>query len=229
MHGAPVQRTPYTAEFKTTHVRTLANGTTITGESTETRAVDGQGRIAITTVNSPEAGRQITYYSITDPVAGTNSSWNSTTQQVTVSQIPGPMSTDPQCAPKPSAAPVPVPGSTGRRQMATEDLGLQTIDGVEAHGHKTIITTPAGMEGNSEPLVTTHESWVATGYSPAFVVREMREDPVQGNSTRELTSLNPGEPDASLFQAPQGYRVVMREVRTTCAASAVAPVQAQPE
>src|SRR5580698_5557197 len=43
--NAPQQaRLPYTAEFKTTRVQTLADGSTITHESTEVMARDSEGR-----------------------------------------------------------------------------------------------------------------------------------------------------------------------------------------
>ncbi len=48
----------YTAEFKTTRVQTLANGTTITRESTETRALDSQGRSMVATTEALPNGTQ---------------------------------------------------------------------------------------------------------------------------------------------------------------------------
>jgi len=36
-------KTPYTAEYKTSHVQTLADGTTLTRETTEVKALDSQG------------------------------------------------------------------------------------------------------------------------------------------------------------------------------------------
>ena len=37
-------KTPYTAEYTITHVQALADGTIITGELTEVKALDAQGR-----------------------------------------------------------------------------------------------------------------------------------------------------------------------------------------
>jgi hypothetical protein len=225
------QQTPYAAELKITRVQTLADGTTVTRESTESRAVDAQGRIAITSVSTPQAGQEITSYSIIDPVAGTRTSWNSTVQQVTVTPIPKAQGNS-ACVARQPAAPPSSPGSAAQRQVVSEDLGIQVIQGVEAHGRKTTITVPAGMEGNSAPLVTVNESWLATAIGPSTLqVRAVYDDPLSGSTTRELTSLNLGEPDASLFQAPSGYPVVTRETQTTClAAGAAAPAsQPQPE
>ena len=46
-------RLPYTAEFKVTHVQTLADGSTITRETSEVRARDSQGRTLIMSSTTP--------------------------------------------------------------------------------------------------------------------------------------------------------------------------------
>jgi hypothetical protein len=222
-------QTPYTAELKITRVQTLADGTKVTRETTETRAVDAQGRLAVATVSMPQAGQEITTYRIVDPVAGTSTTWNSTVQQVTVTAVPKAQGNS-ACLPRQPASPPANPSSAAQRQIVSEDLGIQVIQGVEAHGRKTTITVPAGMEGNNAPLVTVNESWMATAIGPSTLqVRAVYDDPLSGSTTRELTNLNLGEPDAVLFQAPQGYQVVTRETQTTCAAAGAAAPSSQPQ
>jgi hypothetical protein len=204
------QQTPYTAEFKVSSERTLTNGSTITHEQTEVQAVDSQGRrmTAFTTV-TPE-GVERTTTSVTDPVAGTHTNWDTLRHEATV------MSLHPQaqasCASSVASSPATPPTPPAQhRTSTTEDLGVETIDGVEAHGRRITTTTPAGMVGNSEPLVSTREFWQTTSIRPALVVRETSDDPERGKSSRELTNLSLSEPDPSVFQPPQGYEVVKRE------------------
>jgi hypothetical protein len=68
----PAKHLPYTAEFKTTTVQTLANGAPITRTFTETRAADSQGR----TMNShsgQNGGDQpaLSFAHVEDPVENT--------------------------------------------------------------------------------------------------------------------------------------------------------------
>ncbi|MGA3372690.1 MAG: hypothetical protein ABSC48_13120 [Terracidiphilus sp.] len=80
---------PYTMEFKDTRVKTLANGTTIASESTEVRAVDSKGRILVSTTGFVASGGQKrkTFVTVTDPVAGTSTSWTSPGASATVSTL----------------------------------------------------------------------------------------------------------------------------------------------
>jgi hypothetical protein len=64
--------------------------------------------------------------------------------------------------------------------------------------------------GNDAPLVRTTEVWHAK--SPALTVREVSDDPQTGRMTKELVELSQSEPDAALFQAPEGYEVVTQEM-----------------
>ena len=87
-----------------------------------------------------------------------------------------------------------------------EDLGVRTIAGVEAHGSRTTQTVPPGEEGNELALVITHETWTAK--DPGLVVMAMDDDPRRGRSTYEVEELTVGEPDASLFAPPAGYKIL---------------------
>lgn len=75
---APRVQPPYTVEFKTTRVQTLANGTTITSETTEKMARDQQMRRMTSTTNSPSGDRPaITNVHVSDPATGEEINWNS--------------------------------------------------------------------------------------------------------------------------------------------------------
>jgi ABC-type transporter MlaC component len=110
-----------------------------------------------------------------------------------------------------SAAPVAGVGfaSTARSpkwDTRTEDLGDQNYEGVSAHGTRTITTIPAGAIGNERPIEITYERWFSNELQ--MVVYSKQSDPRTGEQTYRLTNINRNEPDPSLFQVPQGYKVV---------------------
>ncbi|MGA3046997.1 MAG: hypothetical protein ABSD67_10265 [Terracidiphilus sp.] len=207
-------RLPYTAEFKTTHVQTLANGSTITRETTEVLARDSQGRTLNSSTSTPQAEGQAVHtdVNINDPVAHTHTYWSTLAKRVTVRILQDPGAQQSSTCASSIVTPV-VQSETVQRQNPTmEDLGKQTFLGVEAKGHRSTWTTPAGEIGNSEPLVRVNEVWFSTTPGlPGINVRQMVDDPRTGKTTRELVKFTPGEPDATLFQPPQEFEVVTQE------------------
>jgi hypothetical protein len=235
-HTAPL---PYTAEFKVTHVRTLADGSTITNESTEVEALDSAGRRMTATAGDSRAVKtlvngdqtSITTVNVFDPVAHTNASWSVPGQKAIVREMPIPGAARPSCATATTGtttSPVRIlhDSAPNRIKPTIEDLGTETIMEIEARGRRTTTTTPAGTIGNNEPLVRISETWraVAPGLR-GLVLREVNDDPQSGKMTRELTSFNQSEPDASVFQPPADYEIVNREVGG-CPSSSAASVEA---
>jgi len=88
----------------------------------------------------------------------------------------------------------------------TEELGEQNIEGVSAKGTRTITTIPAGAIGNERPIETVYERWYSDELQ--MVVYSKHSDPRFGEQTYRLTNINRSEPDPSLFQVPQGYKVI---------------------
>jgi hypothetical protein len=210
----PSPRLPYTAEFKVSHVQTLVNGITITRESTETVALDSQGRRMTSSTTIPLSGNQppITRVNIFDPVARTSSNWTVPGQKATVIQMSAP-GAQRNCATAVTLPPrIPdIQTPPERPRPIIEDLGTQTINGVEARGHRIITTTPVGAIGNDAPLVSINEMWTATAPGlRGLVARSVMDGPQSGKSTRELTNFTQAEPDASVFQPPEGYEIVNR-------------------
>jgi hypothetical protein len=206
--------TPYSAEYAITSVRTLADGTTITKESTEKIAVDAQGRrMTSNTTHLPEQQNPITFFHIFDPVARTNTSWTSQRKRVTVMTMPEPgprgceiTDVEAQLGPMPRGKPI------------TEQLGTATIQGIEAKGTRNTRTIPAGAEGNDAPLVSTNEHWRAIAPNLSHLtVREIWDDPRNGKRTKELTNFVQGDPDPSLFEPPADYEIVKEgQPQITC-------------
>lgn len=99
----------------------------------------------------------------------------------------------------------PAPGSHANAAAVTESLGKKMIEGVEAEGTRSVITIPVGRLGNDHPLEIVSERW----FSPELqvVVQSKHSDPRMGENTYRLTNIKRGEPDASLFTVPPGYRI----------------------
>ena len=91
------------------------------------------------------------------------------------------------------------------RNIKTESLGRQTIEGVPADGRRTTITIPAGQAGNDQPIVTVVENW----YSPDLqtTVLSKHSDPRVGETVTRLTNIGRGEPSHTLFEAPADYKI----------------------
>jgi len=227
---APVSRghQPYMAEFKVTQVQTLANGVTITRESTEIHAVDSQGRtMTSTTVPLSAADQQPSAYGhVFNPADGTQISWDSRSKQVRILKEPvgdqrkgcwesdsgrmhmsfssgQPRGSDAENAEAPGPR-------MEHAKPQSEDLGTATIQGIEARGTRTTWTTPTGQVGNDAPLVRVSENWCPTRLG--LLLREVSDDPRSGKTDRELETIDLGEPAASTFQPPDGYKVVTEEL-----------------
>ena len=92
-----------------------------------------------------------------------------------------------------------------KNNAVKEDLGKQTIEGVEAEGTRTTITIPAGEIGNDRAIEIVSERW----YSPELqqVVMTRHRDPRTGETTYKLTNINRAEPSKALFEVPAGYTI----------------------
>jgi hypothetical protein len=113
-------------------------------------------------------------------------------------------------APMPGLLPPPIQiagmvGDDGG-QTVTENLGTQTMEGVQATGTKTTHTIPAGEIGNDQPITVVTEVWTSPDLKT--IVYSKRTDPRTGEQTFQLTNIVRAEPDASLFTVPSDFKVV---------------------
>lgn len=212
---AQMQRLPYTAEFKTTRVQTLADGSTITHETTEVMARDSEGRtyqLSSNAFQGDDQGRQ-TSVNIEDPVAKTHTSWFSPGRRVTVIHQFDRGTMREGCG-------VSISAQISQSQRADEQfikpaqegLGKQTFQGIEARGSRKTISYPEGTIGNSAPLVASFEVWFSSTPGLSGInVHQVSDDPRMGSSTRELVKFTQGEPDLSMFQPPDGYETFTQE------------------
>ncbi|MGA9885371.1 MAG: hypothetical protein WBQ34_16775 [Candidatus Acidiferrales bacterium] len=201
--GKTVTGAPFTATISVQKTQMLADGNQINRTTTGTVARDSQGRVrremtlpAIGAFATTSQGAPHVIF-INDVVAGTQyilEPDRKIAHQVRLDRRGGRFRVQNNAAP---------PGDDSN--VATTSLGTQTINGVQAQGTRYTRTIPAGQIGNEKPIVITTERW----YSPDLQMYVMTKttDPVRGNSVRQLTNIQMGEPEASLFQVPPDYTV----------------------
>jgi hypothetical protein len=216
---ATAARSPYTAEYKVISVAARPSGTTTNYESSEVKAVDAQGREmtekigTLATVTGPTTST--TSVSVFDPVAHTLTNWNSLLKQATEGSL-GEGADLQSCATAGFLSDA-ISRAASREKSTVQDLGMETIDGIEAHGTRTTFTTPpAPSDRNEAPLITVTERWIAVDVAlKGLPVREMTDhSPRHSGWTKELTRLKQGDPDPALFAPPPGYKIVKEQA--TC-------------
>jgi len=235
--GQMVKGAPYSAQAVTQTTQTLADGNRIRHSSSSQVYRDSEGRTrrepALATIGlAPEADLPQLVF-INDPVAGCNYVLN---LKEKTAQKSGLMPPDPHLAELKSELASLPPGDKPRANVAfvtggariadgpgpvetftyrvasgdapaarTEPLGRQTFEGVAADGTRTTFTIEAGKIGNDRPIEIVSERW----YSPELqvVVTSRHNDPRVGETVYQLTGINRGEPDSSLFQVPADFKL----------------------
>jgi hypothetical protein len=91
------------------------------------------------------------------------------------------------------------------RNLKTESLGRQTIEGVPADGRRTTMTIPAGVAGNDLAMHIVVENW----YSPDLetTILSKHSDPRNGETVTRLLNISRGEPARALFEVPADYKL----------------------
>jgi hypothetical protein len=97
--------------------------------------------------------------------------------------------------------------------LVRENLGTQTINGLELIGTRETQTISSALAGSSRPLVVVKEFW----YSQLLGLNVLtkRVDPRSGTELFTVTDIRQSEPDARLFTMPADARVV--DLRPTSA------------
>jgi len=105
-----------------------------------------------------------------------------------------------------------------------EDLGMKTMEGLQAEGKRyTQTLLPQGGKGLSHSR--TVEIWKSAELDLNLKVDVT--DPVAGKSSTSVTGIQRGDPDAGLFQIPSEYRVV-EETGATASLFGPPPAPAMP-
>jgi hypothetical protein len=196
----PVTGKPFSGSDSVDWTRTLEDGSTVATHQDAKLARDSQGRIYRENVTrfavSSDQKSRVKEIIIMDPVAQTRTACVIAARQCTVTGYYAPSSSIPQ----PTGS-----FDDGKRSLSRENLGTDTINGLEVIGTRETLTINAGAEGNSQPVSSTQEFW----YSPDLEVNlsVTRKDPREGTVAIHVVDLSRSDPDPSLFQVPANFLV----------------------
>ena len=191
---------PFSATVNTTWVKQLPDGSSITLKNHRAIARDAAGRVfqerrmLVPEDSKAEPGlRQI---EINDPVAHQRYVCIASEGTCQLEALVARNFARPARA---GAAPKQAGSST------LEDLGTQSISGLETAGTRETTVIPSGAFGNNSPLLSKSEYWYSSLLGLNLISK--RQDPRFGEQNFEVTDISLGEPDAKLFQPPSGYKV----------------------
>jgi hypothetical protein len=224
---------PFSAEEESERSQVLADGTHVS-QTTQVhlyRDSDGRTRSETLPAQPKGTGSPVFFAHISDPVAkvhytldmqrqiahvisvaGENRARTEPTQAETTGQSPPARVERPlrsatsQLGTDPASEPV-------RRSVSHVSLGTQTFEGIEARGTQTTMTIPEGAEGNDRPIEIVCENWE----SPELKLMMLTKctDPLHGDHTTRVVSIDRSEPDASLFQVPPDFKIENQQTRST--------------
>ncbi|WP_130417051.1 hypothetical protein [Edaphobacter modestus] len=204
-----VVNVPYSAQRRFTSIAKAADGTINRTQSGGSEARDSSGRTYSAGERHwtyTEGGKSVLksemLYRIHDPVANTDTKWDSSSKEVKV--IHWPKSVDEQGS---SNQPCEVcfQAATSDSGEEAEKLGIGEVGGVVAVGTRNSYTIPAGKDHHDTPVVVVHETW----YCPELkiVILETNVDPRSGETRNELVDIVRGEPGVGKYQPPADYIV----------------------
>jgi hypothetical protein len=206
--AAPVVGQPYSAVQVHSTTQTLADGSSVSHHGHHVVARDAEGRVHVEVrlANGHNGQPDEVMVFVMDPVAHTLTTWLSgAPNQPKVASVFKITAPGNQGATRPTSRPDPSEASRPQPIIATEDLGTQVMQGLEASGKRTTTIVPVGRSGNSAPITKTHDVW--TSADLRLVMKQEWNDPRSGKRTVELEKLSRTDPDVALFRVPPGYEV----------------------
>jgi hypothetical protein len=191
----------FTATVNTEWIRQLPDGSSITWRNHRTVARDAAGRIyQERRTFVPEGGKGesvVTQIEISDPVTREFYVCRTSEQVCRLEQFS-----------RSAFANNAAVGAGGKDSASpgAEELGKQTVGGLETVGMRETTVIPTGSFGNNSPILTKREFW----YSPQLGVNLISkvQDPRSGEQNFEVSDIAVGEPEAKLFAVPSGYKVL---------------------
>jgi hypothetical protein len=198
----PIPSAPFTAVVTTEWTRIMPDGSTGTTKNHRTVARDSLGRVfQERRYFSPDGDKQMTRVSELDYQ-------DPTLHQLMVCR-PDTRVCTMYRSDMPTTVMLPKAGTlaNGAGTVTREELGRKTIDGVDVVGLREVRTLKAGFMGNEKPEPVVKEFW----YSPRLGINVItkRFDPrASAIQNFVVGNINQAEPNARIFEPPQGYRIV---------------------
>jgi TonB family protein len=227
---AAIRNAPFSGEMRCESIQTLADGNRIVNRTTTMIYRDGRGRIRressgkIRGVDGGEAKEYKTIRIIDhfgglnvwiDPQTNTVRKFPSPIQPLTERIVTTRSSISDPAANRAAIAMgntcgigflKPILGFTSNSEIKDEPLGTQTIEGVVAEGARVTHTIPAGSIDNERPIEIIFERWYSQELQLFVLIKS--SDPRSGESLGQMTNIQLGEPDATLFEIPSDYKVM---------------------
>ncbi len=191
--GRNVKGRPFSATEDNRSLQVLGNGTRIENNTKRKlyRDVDGRTRTeeadGTVTISDPVAGFQATLNPKTKVAMKRNGTVGGTFARVT------------------TASRVSIGNNDSKGSELKEALGLQSMNGVTAHGERVTVTIPKGEIGNDRDLKVVNERWTSDDLQ--LLIKSSNADPRYGDTSYELTGISLAAPDRALFQIPSDYTV----------------------
>ncbi len=188
---------PFSAVVNTESIRQLANGTSITLKNHRAIARDRAGRIfqerRLLVPEDRKHESVVTQIEISDPVAHELFICVPKEEVCQVEDFEAPAFQAPRMA-------------ASRGSANLQDLGKQSVGGVETVGTRETVVIEAGKIGNDSPIEVQREYW----YSPQLGVNLISrlQDPRVGIQNFEVSDITLTEPDAKLFKVSSKMKVI---------------------
>lgn len=203
----PKAGAPFSLTLVTEWSRPLGNGGTFTLANQRRIVRDSRGRIYqerwILVPKGGDIKSHMNVFQITDPERHT---WYNCETATKVCELLKYRLTSEDNFEPAIGASGPLPNGKGSRQH--EDLGASSTEGVDTHGYRETLTVNPGVLGNDKPMVTKREFW----YSPELAINliSIVDSPQSGKQIFTVKDLATSEPEPTLFNVPDDYRVVDR-------------------
>ena len=189
----PVTNAPYSAVRRVITTERKADGTTSRSEATEQEARDSKGRTYragerrwTTNIDGKSVEKSETLVRISDPVANTETTWDTTREVVKIVHFPSSNAVASANRPNVDAFSF---DATAKRLNGTT-LGTRTIEGISVQGIR--------YQTNK----SSHECW----FSPDLKTVVLQTDEYPDRSfTNQLENIRLAEPDVSSYKPPSCY------------------------
>jgi len=202
----PKAGAPFTLTLETEWVKTLYDGGTITSVNQRRIARDSSGRIYqerwFLVPKNGKIESKMTTVQIADPNAHTlyNCFMLQQPKQCILSgYAPSTAAVYKEASPPPGEL------NDGAGTAMHEDLGKQSIDGLETTGTRDSVIYNPGVFGNDRKVSVEHEFWYSAHLGINLL--SIRSDPRFGKQTFRATNVILAEPDPKLFELPEGFTV----------------------
>ncbi|HWF92465.1 MAG TPA: hypothetical protein VN684_09290, partial [Terriglobales bacterium] len=197
----PIPNAPFSGTITAEWTRTLEDGTSVTTTNHRTVMRDSLGRIfqerrTFVPKNGAEQPK-VFRFEISDPATHIRRVCYPASHVCEVTSNFAPT--------KVSVQPVGPLDKNGDRVLTREDLGQNSMSGLDVIGTLETTTISIGVIGNDRPVSITKEFW----YSPKLGLNlsVKRVDPRSGTETFTISDISLAEPDPKYFAVPTEFAV----------------------